>query len=181
MIPSLILYKGNFMNKLFLTRVALLMMCICLALVAWVGFVPAKTAHAAAHYCQDDYFPTGTVWFAGHSEYAYTCSGQTIRLTYQTDGNFVLYINGSAKWASNTAGATPTDATTFQSDGNLVVYEWGVSCIFLGCSYDVPTPVWASGTNDKGGSVLALQHDGNLVIYNGSNKAIWASNTCCYS
>lgn len=37
-------------------------------------------------------------------------------------------------------------------------------------------PVWASGTWHKG-AYLAVQDDGNLVIYNGNRRPVWASNT----
>uniref|UniRef100_A0A667ZDX2 Bulb-type lectin domain-containing protein n=1 Tax=Myripristis murdjan TaxID=586833 RepID=A0A667ZDX2_9TELE len=50
----------------------------------------------------------------------------------------------------------------FQDDGNFVLYKW--------------TPIWASNTQGKGGTVLLLQGDSNLVIYN-DGKPLWASDT----
>jgi len=90
------------------------------------------------------------------------------RLSYQSDGNLVIYkkIGNSVKpvWASNTDGKTPR-ILAFQSDGNFVLYGYN------------PKVVWASNSNGKGGKFIQLQDDGNLVIYTGDNKPIWASNT----
>jgi hypothetical protein len=56
------------------------------------------------------------------------------RLTYQDDGNLVLYKNGKdALWSSRTFG-TPPGCATMQSDGNLVVYNQSKQ------------PVWSSQT-----------------------------------
>jgi hypothetical protein len=111
----------------------------------------------------------------------------------QTDGNFVLYGHHSNPlWASHTNG----DGGAFlalQDDGNLVVYAPGNK------------PVWASGTNlpapppapsgcgemqpgqgltagesytSCGGVyTLAMQTDGNLVLYHNQKGAIWATGT----
>jgi hypothetical protein len=51
-----------------------------------------------------------------------------------------------------------------QGDGNFVVYDAHGAA------------VWATGTNGSGGNVLAVQNDGNLVIYAGP-VAVWATNT----
>jgi hypothetical protein len=74
--------------------------------------------------------------------------------------------------ASWPAGATilenESSSLVFQTDSNLVLYRT------TGTS---PVPVWASGTNGRGGSRVAFQGDGNLVIYTGQGTPIWASNT----
>lgn len=51
----------------------------------------------------------------------------------------------------------------YQQDGNLVLYRAGV-------------PVWATGTQGRPGFV-AMQGDGNLVVYNSDGKPVWASGT----
>ncbi len=58
-----------------------------------------------------------------------------------------------------------------QADGNLVLYR---SRHFVAAN-----AIWASGTNGKGTAPykLSLQTDGNLVIYDSTNKTTWASNT----
>ena len=52
---------------------------------------------------------------------------------------------------------------TMQGDGNLVEYKGAVV-------------VWASGTS-VAGSRAVVQSDGNVVVYNASNQALWASDT----
>ncbi|KAM0802977.1 hypothetical protein BDR22DRAFT_75863 [Usnea florida] len=43
------------------------------------------------------------IWSSGTA--GHNCEGgDTCRLAWQGDGNFVVYINGVAKWSSNTAG-----------------------------------------------------------------------------
>ncbi|KAJ1690882.1 hypothetical protein LUZ63_015037 [Rhynchospora breviuscula] len=52
-----------------------------------------------------------------------------------------------------------------QTDCSLVLYDFGRA-------------VWSSKTYNKGFScTLRLQSDGNLVIYDGHKRAIWATNT----
>ena len=73
-------------------------------------------------------------------------------LIFQTDGNLVLYKNGSqAIWSSGTAGSGATDAW-MQADGNFVIYNNG-------------RPVWQSNTAGTPNPFLSLQADGNLVVY----------------
>jgi hypothetical protein len=82
----------------------------------------------------------------------------------QGDGNFVVYNNGRAIWASNTMGTGGSVA--MQTDCNLVVYP--------------PTAgapaVWASDTAGRAnGCRVQIQDDCNLVIYDAANNPIWAS------
>jgi len=64
----------------------------------------------------------------------------------QTDGNLVLYdTNGSPKWASNTSN-NPGAFLNVQDDGNLVVYRAGSQ------TETANNALWASGSNDMGGS-----------------------------
>ena len=52
-----------------------------------------------------------------------------------------------------------------QDDGNLVLYASG------------NTPIWATGTNGRPGSILAMQEDGNLVVIAPGNVPVWSSRT----
>lgn len=52
----------------------------------------------------------------------------------------------------------------FQADGNLVVYT------------PDKKPIWATGTQNKGGSDCIFQDDGNLCIYAG-DRYLWGSGT----
>ncbi len=51
-----------------------------------------------------------------------------------------------------------------QGDGNFVLYDQNND------------PVWASGTAGNPGADLAVQEDGNLVVYLNGNP-LWATNT----
>lgn len=85
-----------------------------------------------------------------------------VRLTFQWDGNLVLYCPGFV-WANWTYG-TQALFLQMQTDGNLVVYG--------------PTGqvFWQSGTGGNPGARLSVQNDGNLVVYSGFT-ALWASGT----
>jgi hypothetical protein len=87
-------------------------------------------------------------------------------LIYQSDGNLVLYPNGStnALWASGTNGSSRGSAI-MQTDGNFVVYDQSGNAAF------------AAGTDGNPGSRLVVQNDGNVVIYAPDGTALWATNT----
>ena len=51
-----------------------------------------------------------------------------------------------------------------QTDGNLVLYSLGV-------------PMWATGTNGRGGDVAVMQGDGNFVLYDGHSHPLFATGT----
>jgi hypothetical protein len=53
-----------------------------------------------------------------------------------------------------------------QTDGNLVVYEPGGA-----------QDVFNSGTHGNDGAYLAVQNDGNVVVYNSANSSLWATGT----
>jgi hypothetical protein len=86
-------------------------------------------------------------------------------LTYQADGNLVLYRSDAVPlWHSHTDG-TSVGRALMQLDGNLVVYDAS------------ERPVWASGTNGHDNAWLIVQSDGNLVLYSASGRPLWASHT----
>jgi pimeloyl-ACP methyl ester carboxylesterase len=106
--------------------------------------------------------PSGGVLSPGQS--VISTDGR-FRLSYQNDGNLVLYKTGvAALWATNTNGTSP-GKVKMQSDGNLVVYN------------SAGTAIWASHTAGHAGAYLRVQNDGNLVIYSSSGTAIWATGT----
>jgi tyrosinase len=105
---------------------------------------------------------------------------RTYELSYQKDGNLVLYHNeftrvrlgsgpGSvvvdgapvrtARWATNTA-STQSSRCVLLPDGNLVLYASDGSL------------AWQSGTAGTGGNRLVVQDDGRLVIRKG-DTAVW--------
>ncbi|HLL84782.1 MAG TPA: hypothetical protein VK420_19090 [Longimicrobium sp.] len=103
--------------------------------------------------------PPGKSLYPGQS--VTSCNGRN-RLTLNGDGNLVLYRDGAALWASNTAG-TGSNVAVMQGDGNFVVYApWGAT--------------WATGTR-LAGSRLEVQDDANMVIFSGG-WPVWTSDTC---
>lgn len=79
-------------------------------------------------------------------------------LKLQSDGNLVLYSNGSPVWASGTFG-TPVDAKV-QTDGNFVVYHSGGQA------------VWDTGTYSPG-AFLAVRDNGVVVLYDTLGNVLW--------
>jgi hypothetical protein len=91
-----------------------------------------------------------------------TSTNRRYRLTYQNDGNLVLYDDSDrvALWASNT-GDTSTGQVLLQGDGNLVVYDAGNVGRF------------ATGTVGNTNARLLVQNDGNLVLYAANGQPVW--------
>jgi hypothetical protein len=111
----------------------------------------------------------------------------------QTDGNLVIYDNGTAVWSSNTAGFSGADLK-LQDDDNLVIYQGGGDAIWdWGSGYlgDTLNPGWTLSPGEELQSPshqysLIMQGDGNLVLYSGSvscptascsGNALWNSGT----
>ena len=84
-------------------------------------------------------------------------------LSYQSDGNLVLYFDGQPKWDSHTAGRPPGQAV-MQGDGNFVVYDRD------------GTPAWSTGTAGHEGATVIVQDDGNCVLYH-NGQPLMATNT----
>jgi len=111
-----------------------------------------------------DRVATNGVLHQGHS---ISSPNKHYKLLMQADGNLVLYKHDTqAIWATNTDGKGSAPYRVLnQSDGNFVVYDHHDKAL------------WASNTNGKStNQFVALQDDGNLVMYSGST-ALWASNT----
>lgn len=86
----------------------------------------------------------------------------------EASANGVLYENGRL-FAGQGLVAAPGCYVhlDMQADGNLVLRYGG----------DV---AWASNTKDTG-AYAVMQDDGNFVIYNWDNKAVWATNTAYWA
>jgi pimeloyl-ACP methyl ester carboxylesterase len=52
----------------------------------------------------------------------------------------------------------------YQGDGNLVLYHQGAA-------------LWHSGTHGRSAGQVAMQHDGNFVMYDANNVPIWSSDS----
>ena len=96
-----------------------------------------------------------------------TSSNGKAKAIMQSNGNLVIYCTRTGKpiWSSNTAGHEISYGATFQRDGNLVLYDTAKKVRF------------AANVYDKGGAMLIMQNDANLVIYTFYWKAVWSTNT----
>jgi hypothetical protein len=111
----------------------------------------------------------------------------------QTDGNFVVYgKHSNPLWASKTDGHGGA-SLDMQDDGNLVVYSSGHSALWTsgtnlpgapaapaGCGAMQPGHGLTAGTkvdSCDGRYTLAMQEDGNLVLYHNGKGALWATGT----
>ncbi|MCR6483314.1 CHAP domain-containing protein [Amycolatopsis sp. OK19-0408] len=129
-----------------------------------------------------------------HALWSTGTSGRSVHsLLMQGDGNLVLYGTGGqgALWASNTAGRG-SSTVRLQDDGNTVLYAGG------GAGWSTGTASGAAGLtgvqtdrlaadarlypgqflrSSDGRYRLALQSDGNLVLYSPGYRVLWASGT----
>ncbi|HTD23493.1 MAG TPA: RHS repeat-associated core domain-containing protein [Terriglobales bacterium] len=89
-------------------------------------------------------------------------------LYMQPQGNLVLYDLSNNAWTPlwyNSTTGQPGSHALLQSDGNFVLYD------------PSNNPVWYTSTGQPGSlsSLLSMQDDGNLVLY--QYRALWSSNT----
>lgn len=138
-------------------RRAWLLAVAATVLLLGLGAVPAVPAGAVAGAT----LASGGTLTAGQT---LTSNDGRFVVAMQTDGNFVLYAEGTPVWHSGTAGA-PGAFVVMQPDGNMVVYTGGGQA------------VWSSGTFRAAGSRAVLQDDGNFVVYTISDFPAWQSGT----
>ncbi len=102
--------------------------------------------------------PSGASLFDGQS---LVSPNGRFKLAMQSDGNLVLYGDGLVLWDSGTLNDAP-DSAMMQGDGNFVIYK-------------ANRPIWSSGTSSavRGSYRLAVQSDGNVVVYSPANKPLW--------
>lgn len=96
-----------------------------------------------------------------------TSANNLHQAAFQLDGNFAVYNNGKAVFASNTNGiAAGGRRLDMQPDGNLVMYN---------AAGQAPHVLWQTRSNRELGQYVAvMQDDGNFVIYNATtHKPLW--------
>ena len=99
---------------------------------------------------------------------AYVALGDAGEFGVRSAGGDTLWAPGALISNALAAGQSLTSPNgqfrlTMQGDGNLV--EYGGASV-----------VWASGTNPSGARAV-VQDDGNFVVYDSSDSALWASDT----
>jgi hypothetical protein len=118
------------------------------------------------------------VWASNTSGRA--CSAATCSAVFQADGNFVLYQNGAAYWATQTAAPNGTLLVSSAAPFIMVLAQDGTPQFTTSSVLSVPygifnvkamSNVWFSGGR------LSYQPDGNLVVYDAAGTPLWASNT----
>ncbi|MCC6859562.1 MAG: VCBS repeat-containing protein [Bryobacterales bacterium] len=99
-----------------------------------------------------------------------------------SDGNFVIYAQGSAIWSTQTQGKGRAPyRLAVQPDGNLLIYgssETDVNLPGFGVCNANSACIAIWSTRPLGGQApytLKMQDDGNLVMYDGASRAVWAS------
>ncbi|MBC7973379.1 MAG: hydrolase [Myxococcales bacterium] len=92
-----------------------------------------------------------------------SCDGRFV-LVLQSDGNLVLYKDGSIPLFATGTNGQSAHFAPMQGDGNFVLYSTSLQ------------PLFSSGTHGFPGAFLALQDDGNLVIYR-DGVALWSTGT----
>lgn len=128
-------------------------LCLVLLGCSGSGDVTSSSENALAG---SDHLDAGEALHEGEA----IASGGTW-LTYQADGNLVLYQNGNPIWASMAGLGAPTDRFEMQSDCNAVVYA-------------ADGYVWASGTSGQGGGCSARVVEGDWFICSGSQR-VWSA------
>jgi hypothetical protein len=90
----------------------------------------------------------------------------TYRLTFQTDGNLVLWNGSTFVWhLFDVQPGTPPGELVMQPDGNLVIYNaQGV--------YQ-----WSALNQVGDGSYVWVQTDRNVCLYDSSNNPLWCTMT----
>ncbi len=102
-------------------------------------------------------------------------------LIMQTDGNLVLYANNlptgpGPLWASQNTpvGNSSINKNGIEAGSTAVVSQNGVFGVWYP---NQNTTQWATFTSGYPGAYVAVQNDGNVVLYSSSAVSLWASNT----
>ncbi|HTU84918.1 MAG TPA: hypothetical protein VMF57_05050 [Solirubrobacteraceae bacterium] len=118
----------------------------------------------------------------GRAIWASGTSGDTgSHAVMQTGGNLAVYNPAGADvWSSNSRG-TGCPQLTIQNDGNVVIYSpraiWATHTVqTMMQPGDVLRPGWSIYSPSEQ-LQLIMQSDGNLVLYDGAGKPLWASGT----
>jgi len=166
--------KDNMSNSDYNTRAAAAEMCLGTQLTA-----PPKPSPPPKH-CPiippvRDTLPPGGTMKRGDS---LTSLNGKYTANLQGDGNFC--IRGVTSWCLNSVYKDyyNVESITMQGDGNFCT-NTGPTGNFFFCQYGYGKQAgWAKQVCGQGGGNYAIiQNDGNFVIYNKDDQALWASGT----
>jgi hypothetical protein len=101
----------------------------------------------------------------GTFSYGFAQSNNRCFILTNDGGNFIIRNTQTKQvmWSTSTSGSK--NVLRFEPSGNLVVYVPGPK----------PKALWQSGTRNQPGARVTLQNDGNFVMYDANNRAIWNS------
>jgi hypothetical protein len=91
-------------------------------------------------------------------------------LIMQLDGNLVIYdFYAKPLWGSNTMGGNKDRFAAMQQDGNFCIYP----------NYpEMHNALWCSNTSGHSGAFLAVQDNGNIVVYDAEGvRSLWETGT----
>jgi len=126
------------------------------------GFIVNPTAPSACGVVR-----SGEGLVAGTSQYHWnSCDGRSL-LQMETTGQLSFYRDSFLMWKSPTVA--PAVSGIVQGDGNLLVSR--------GFGNNAQETVWAANTFNQPGAYLAIQDDGNLVLYTYNGIPIWVYNS----
>jgi hypothetical protein len=123
------------------------------------------------------------VWSSG------TFGGGSSSLVVQNDGNTVLYGGSGPTWSTQTAGPSQRDVLGIKMVGTAKLFKGqrlfspdkrrvlALQADGNLVLYSNGKGVWSSKTFGSSAEVLYLQSDGNLVLYNSTSKPVWSTRT----
>jgi subtilase family serine protease len=123
---------------------------------------------------QSEYGPA--VWSSG--TYGQNCGSGQCFAVFQTDGNFVVYNGSTPLWNSGTYGNPGAELVLSAQSPQLEVVAgasilWTDQAVFSAGNLILPQGAWL----DCGDFILVMQNDGNLVLYQATGPAVWATGT----
>ncbi|RGP78340.1 mannose-specific lectin [Fusarium longipes] len=95
--------------------------------------------------------------------------GET-ELRMQDDGKIAVYHNDTCVWQNTAEQNWQIHGIKMQEDGNLVIYDNS------GTGHATWHTDTAAGVGNDS-TTLVVQDDGDVVLYNGDERAIWRTNS----
>src|SRR5262245_33419794 len=78
-------------------------------------------------------------------------------------GALSLFVNGEPVWTTQGAPGADRGIAIMQGDGDFVAYDGNM------------VPCWHTGTQEHDGAYLAVQDDGQIVVYSREGSPLWSA------